>query len=114
MTHPATKNTLTVSGLIVTEDNRPTAGWLRATYYDMGLQREYRLLAKVYDEPSHFGINDGRTSKLEIRNEDGVRVYNYDRGLDLNHIPNEALRAIVDGLEKLPTGFAGRGYVVAC
>lgn len=38
--------------------------------------------AKVYDEPSMFGINEGRISKLRLQ-QNGKEVYNYDRGLDL-------------------------------
>lgn len=38
--------------------------------------------AKIYDEPSMFGIEEGRISKLNLR-QDGKEVYNYDRGLDL-------------------------------
>ena len=41
-----------------------------------------RYCAKVYDEPSNFGINEGRIIKLELR-QNGRIVYNYDRGLDM-------------------------------
>lgn len=47
----------------------------------------YTYTAKVYDEPSQYGINGGRISKLTIsrRGDDGFEkvVYNYDRGLDI-------------------------------
>lgn len=49
--------------------------------------------AKVYDEPSDFGINEGRISKLELR-QDGRIVYNYDRGLDLDCQTEEAELAL--------------------
>lgn len=39
-------------------------------------------LAKVYDEPSCYGINEGRISKLQIK-IDGVTVVEYDRGWEL-------------------------------
>ena len=42
----------------------------------------YQWCAKVYDEPSEFGINNGRVSKLEIRRGD-TTVLNYDRGWDI-------------------------------
>lgn len=45
--------------------------------------------AKVYDEPSDFGINGGRISKLTLK-QDGKFVYNYDRGLDLDCQTEEA------------------------
>ncbi len=47
--------------------------------------REIRAVlfqAKVYDEPSLYGICDGRISKLQLRIDDEV-VCNYDRGWDI-------------------------------
>lgn len=44
--------------------------------------------AKVYEEGSEFGINEGRISKLELRDENNQVVANYDRGWDLK--PNSA------------------------
>ena len=38
--------------------------------------------AKVYDEPSEYGINGGRISKLMIQ-KGGVTTCNYDRGWDV-------------------------------
>ena len=47
----------------------------------------YKYEAKVYGEPSEYGINGGRISKLDIRRRDdnGLEqvVYRYDRGLDI-------------------------------
>lgn len=37
---------------------------------------------KAFDEPSHWGINGGRISKLMIK-IDGEVVANYDRGWDI-------------------------------
>ncbi len=48
-----------------------------------------KYCAKVYDEPSQYGIKEGRISKLELR-QDGKIVYNYDRGLDLDCQTGEA------------------------
>ena len=42
-----------------------------------------RYCAKVYDETSNFGINEGRISKLELRKNSRI-VYNYDRDLDID------------------------------
>ena len=38
--------------------------------------------AKVFDEDSVYGINEGRISKLMLK-QNGEIVYNYDRGLDI-------------------------------
>lgn len=38
--------------------------------------------AKVFDEGSIYGINEGRISKLMLK-QNGEIVYNYDRGLDI-------------------------------
>lgn len=48
-------------------------------------------IAKVYDEPSEYGINEGRISKLQIK-IDGVTVAEYDRGWDLE--PEESNQAV--------------------
>lgn len=37
---------------------------------------------KVYDEPSEFGVDEGRISKLTIK-VDGEITANYDRGWDV-------------------------------
>ena len=42
--------------------------------------------AKVYDEGSVFGIDEGSISKIKIK-IDGKTVVNYDRGWDIK--PNE-------------------------
>lgn len=44
---------------------------------------EYVYYAKVYPEPSCYGINEGRVSKLEIRDCNDTIVVNYDRGWDI-------------------------------
>lgn len=48
-------------------------------------------MAKVYDEPSVYGINEGRISKLQIK-IDGVAVAEYDRGWALE--PAESDEAV--------------------
>ena len=55
---------------------------------DFDGERELTVLVKVYDEPSHFGINEGRISKLEIRAGKEI-IANYDRGWDIP-VPEEA------------------------
>ena len=52
-----------------------------------------KYCAKVYDEPSEFGIEEGRISKLSLT-QNGRIVYNYDRGLDLDCQTEEAELAL--------------------
>lgn len=49
--------------------------------------------AKVYDEPSEFGIDNGRISKLAIRagSNKGKELFNYDRGNDFDELPSGVL-----------------------
>jgi len=70
--------------------------------------------AKVYDDPSTFGINNGRISKMSISRtggRDGTKnfhdqmAYGYDRGLyhhDPHNLPDELLNKIITDLESLP------------
>ena len=46
--------------------------------------------AKVYDEPSEYGIDNGRISKLMIK-VDGKTTLAYDRGWDLEPDENDEL-----------------------
>lgn len=52
-----------------------------------------KYCAKIYDEPSKYGIEEGRISKLELR-QGGKIVYNYDRGLDIPPQTAEAEMAL--------------------
>ncbi len=52
-----------------------------------------KYCAKVYDVGSQYGIEEGRISKLTLR-QDGKEVYNYDRGLDLDCQTPEAETAL--------------------
>ena len=45
--------------------------------------------AKVYDEPSEYGIEKGRISKAILKQDDKI-VYNFDRGLDVPPQTEEA------------------------
>ena len=62
---------------------------------------KYYYEAKVYDEPSELGINNGRVSKLLVRLETyGSEVQaSYDRGWDIKPTTPEA-KAVVDILLK--------------
>ena len=44
--------------------------------------KAYRYSVKHYDEPSRFGYNEGRASKIWIQ-RDGIEVFNFDRGDDV-------------------------------
>ncbi len=48
---------------------------------------------KHFEEPSEFGIENGRISKLTLR-QDEKEVYNYDRGLDITPQTEEAEQAL--------------------
>lgn len=51
--------------------------WTDGTVTVLGVECEYR--AKVYDEPSKYGIDNGRISKLAILCQ-GRELVLYDRG----------------------------------
>lgn len=48
-----------------------------------GICSGFSFQAKLFDDGSEFGINEGRVSKLEIKNSNGITVANYDRGWDM-------------------------------
>jgi len=81
------------------------SGWITAIIEKRWVQ------AKVYDEPSSYGINDGRVSKCAISKASGrdhskpffgQMDYNYDRGLDFNDLNPGLLDKIIKELELLP------------
>ena len=41
----------------------------------------YRYSVKHFEEPSEFGYNEGRASKIWIARDD-IEVFNFDRGMD--------------------------------
>lgn len=56
--------------------------------------------AKVYSEPSSFGVDDSRISKLCIapgRDFKGLdeAIYNYDRGLDFDNTTSDIVKEIL-------------------
>ena len=63
--------------------------------------------AKVYDNGSIYGINEGRVSKLCIcdsQDWDHTQIrFNYDRGLDIGNFKDPIVVKIVALCEKLPT-----------
>lgn len=55
----------------------------------------YKFTAKVYDSGSRFGINNGRVSKLMVTYR-GKIVFNYDRGIDIDHPVGNEIAAHFD------------------
>lgn len=61
----------------------------------------YKFEIKHFDEPSIYGINEGRISKLFVRREsDRTVVANFDRGWDVEPETDDA-KEIVDTLYTL-------------
>lgn len=67
--------------------------------WSQGNNSEYKFCIKHFDEPSEFGINGGRISKLWME-RDGITVCSYDRGWDIEPIDEEALYAYEMLLER--------------
>ena len=53
----------------------------------------FHYWVKHYDEPSEYGINEGRVSKLMLK-RNGEIVYNFDRGLDVEVADEDAELAL--------------------
>jgi len=50
-----------------------------------GTLNGYDYCIKHYEESSHYGIDEGRISKMSIR-KNGKELYNYDRGLEFDNL----------------------------
>lgn len=70
-------------------------GWVRVG------NKKYNVSAKVYMEPSKFGINEGPTSKLYIEDTKGNVICNYERGWEVRPEGNDdiVVNAIIDKVE---------------
>ena len=68
---------------------RNATGWMSGTFGSLEFD------AKVYDNPSHFGINAGRVSKLLVKDAFNV-IYEYDRG---GQTPTELINSLVAAIE---------------
>jgi len=74
----------------------------RADNWVKGTCSDYSFEAKIYDTGSYYGINNGRVSKLYIKNQLGICVTNYDRGWDIrpeNAKDIVAFEAVLKSLE---------------
>jgi len=72
----------------------------------------YTFHAKVYAEPSTFGIDDGKISELQVKKYD-LEVINYDRGWDVRPETaeeKEAMHRIRSGLGDVPEKKPFKGY----
>lgn len=83
-------------------------GWITAIIQDHWVQ------AKVYDEPSTYGVNNGRVSKIAVSKTNSRNpekpffeqlCFNYDRGLDFDKSPEGLIEKIITELESLPLLF---------
>lgn len=96
----------------ILDDDRATSGWITAIIDGRWCQ------AKVYDEPSVYGINNGRVSKLAVAKKGITSLgastglnffenidYNYDRGIDFDNLEDGVLDRIVAKFEALPKIF---------
>lgn len=81
-----------------------------------GVVGKYKFQAKLFDEGSSYGINDGRVSKLSIWDEEvrqresnffNACIINYDRGWDIEPTSQneEYYKAVMDLLENSPKRF---------
>ena len=94
--------------LIVITDFPETSNWIE------GRAGQYGFCAKVYDNGSDFGIDDGRVSKLSVYTIEGEfpfqvgkTIVNYDRGWDTRPKKEhkELFNALMKKLEATPKRF---------
>ena len=61
----------------------------------------YRVEAKVYAEPSEYGIGGGRVSKLWVKDAATGSTYEYDRGDEWGAgIPAKVVAAVVELVQR--------------
>ena len=63
--------------LKITSDTRKTNHWVKGTG-----NGKIAFAAKVFDEGSKYGIDNGRISKLDIRQDNKI-IVNFNRGWDV-------------------------------
>lgn len=62
----------------------------------ISINNRYEAFCKVFAEESDYGINQGRISKLQVKDtKKGDTIYNYDRGLDFDNAPKTILNQIL-------------------
>lgn len=92
------KTTNTPAATFTTFDN--SSNWVS------GKCGDYKFEAKLFDDGSVFGINNGRVSKLSLR-LNGRTVLNFDRGWDIDvcKATKAEYTAIMQLLENSPRRF---------
>jgi len=103
--------------LLTVKCKTPEYPWVEGTLEETTPDRSfvassYGFQAKVYDEKSSFGINNGRVSKLMVwkndlgrKDSDRDTIANYERGWDIqpkDRLSKKVLKRIIDGLEDTP------------
>ncbi|WP_050763165.1 DUF7678 domain-containing protein [Roseobacter sp. GAI101] len=89
------------SGIAINGDQTDKSLWIEGSIMTMP---GYTFHAKLYDEPSKFGIEGGKISKLDVRKDDNL-VMRYDRGWVVDpktQEQKEALQRIRTGLDDTP------------
>ena len=71
--------------------------WTFATATANG--KEYRIMMVRFEEPSNYGIRQGRISKLWVTDADRKETVNYDRGWDMRPVSAEA-KAVLAAITK--------------
>ena len=71
--------------------------WTFATATANG--KEYRIMMVRFEEPSIYGIRQGRISKLWLTDADRQETVNYDRGWDMRPVSVEA-KAVLAAITK--------------
>lgn len=92
-----TKETKARSMIELDSEDINYGGWTKGR---LKSHSEYSFSAKVFQQPSRFGIDGGPISKLEVR-KDGERVANFDRGWGVEpqiRSDQKALKQIRQGL----------------
>ena len=84
------------NNLTLTASQQTEMNWTKGTVQANG--QTYTYCVKHFDEPSDYGIRNGRVSKLEIRLA-GQVVLNYSRGWDVR-AQNAETRMVRDAILK--------------
>ena len=61
--------------------------------------KAYRYSVKHFEEPSVFGYEEGRASKIWIQRE-GIEVFNFDRGMDREPVDTDTKAVLQMLLDK--------------
>ena len=62
--------------------------------------KDFRIMLVRFEEPSHYGIRQGRISKLWMNNVDCSEFINYDRGWDMRPVSAEAKAVLAAIIKK--------------